>query len=80
MPDGKRLGTRLSIDLAAPSGQWHGECNRQECDVLINLQKKTHFNQPGPYKFTIKQHMRQDSLLGINSVSLKIKEIEVGIN
>jgi len=76
MPDGERLGKRLNIDLAAPTGEWYGDCGKQNCEVLINLQKKAYFNQLGKHKFTIKQHMRQDSLLGINGITLKLKEID----
>jgi len=75
MPDGERLGKQLNIDLAPSSGEWYGECGRSSCDVLINLQRKAYFNQMGKHKFTIKQHMRQDSLPGINSITFRMKEI-----
>ena len=76
LPDGKRLGKQLSLDLAAPTGVWHGDCNKRNCDVSINLQQKAYFNQPGKYKFTLKQYMRADPIKGINSISLKIKELK----
>lgn len=73
-PSGRNLKQQLSSDLANKGGVWYGDCSGKNCTASINLQEKAKFDEVGDYKINIAQYSRDSSLLGINSLSLKLKE------
>ena len=75
-PGGDTMARPLSLELADKRGHWQGECSGTSCAALIDLQKSVYFPKEGDYKITIRQHMRQDSIPGINSLTLALYRAE----
>ena len=73
-PSGKIVSEQLPIDFADKTGQWHGKCNKENCQLGVNLQKDAFFNTPGSYTITIEQYMRIDSLPGISDITLMLED------
>ena len=74
-PQGKVLSPSLSLELADKSGQWLGKCSGKTCRVEIPIQQNAYFDEKGVYSFTLEQYMRVDSLPGIRSIGLHIRDI-----
>lgn len=77
-PDGQRLNKPLSLELANAAGEWQGKCSASSCMVKIPIQQGAYFNQPGKYVITLEQFMRENPVKGLQSVTLKVVEAEVG--
>jgi len=75
-PNGEEKKQAVSLELAAQSGIWNGECSGNTCSLEIPLQAKAKFKQPGKHSITVEQFMRVDPLPGIKAISLKIKQLE----
>lgn len=75
-PSGKTETKLVSLELAAPTGVWNGSCSGNECRVRIPLQAKARFKETGRYTLAIEQYMRQNSLPGINSMSLMVRTLK----
>jgi gliding motility-associated lipoprotein GldH len=75
LPDGEIKKQALSLELAASSGKWNGECSSRTCKVEIPIQPKARFKTPGHYRVSFEQYMRQSPLPGIKSIRLKIKAL-----
>ncbi len=71
-PDGNSRQQRLSVDMAAPTGQWYGNCNRSQCKLRVVLQENAFFNQHGRHQFQVEQYMREDPLVGIYSITFSL--------
>lgn len=71
-PDGNSRKQQLSMDMAAPTGQWYGNCNRSQCELRVVLQENAFFNQQGRHQFQVEQYMRENPVLGIYSISLNL--------
>lgn len=74
LPSGQWLGKRINIDMADKAGKWYGDCNRQKCKLVINLQSNAFFNQLGDHQFVFKQFMRDDPLADIRAVGFQMVE------
>ncbi|MBI5916993.1 MAG: gliding motility lipoprotein GldH [Bacteroidetes bacterium] len=75
-PSGEEKKQPVSLELAAQTGIWNGECSGSFCTVEIPLQGKARFRETGRHSIVVEQFMRQDPLPGIKSISLKIKQLE----
>ena len=75
-PSGKKSTQLVSLELAAQTGIWNGECSSNECTVEIPLQSKTIFNETGKHTLAVEQYMRQSPLPGVKSMTLKIKALK----
>lgn len=73
-PDGNRPSQVVSLELADQTGFWYGECNRTSCLFEAPIQSNAYFNQIGTYTITLAQHMRRDSVPGIQALSLKLED------
>lgn len=74
-PNGEEKKQPVSLELAAQSGIWTGDCSGNDCTIEIPLQAKARFKQPGKHSITVEQFMRVNPLPGIKAVSLKIKRV-----
>lgn len=74
-PNGEEKKQAVSLELAAQSGIWVGECSGNDCELEIPLQAKARFKQPGKHSITVEQFMRVNPLPGIKSIELKIKQL-----
>lgn len=74
-PQGNRLRTELSLELANKGGVWYGDCSSESCLLSIPIQQKAYFNQMGDHKIILEQYMRKDSVPGIQEFTLKLKEV-----
>lgn len=75
-PSGKSETRLVSLELAAQSGIWNGECSGNECTVEIPLQSKAVFQEAGKYTLSVEQYMRKNPLPGIQQMTLKIRELK----
>jgi len=75
-PNGEEKKQPVSLELAAQSGIWVGKCSGNNCSIEIPLQGKAKFKQPGEHSITVEQFMRVNPLLGIKSISLKVKQLK----
>lgn len=71
-PDGRRLSSPLSLELADLGGVWQSDCNSKRCRFRVPIQEGAWFQQSGKYVFTIEQFMRVSPLPGVQSVSFQI--------
>ncbi len=74
MPDGQRLGKKLSIDFAEKNGKWNGKCSGKTCKLRVYIQQNAYFNQIGKYQFTLEQYMRMNPLPGIQKLSMRVQK------
>ena len=74
-PKGKVLSQPLSLELADKTGRLLGKCTGKTCRMDIPIQQNAYFNEKGEYVFTLEQYMRMDSLPGVKSIGLHIRDI-----
>ncbi len=75
-PSGKTEKQMVSLELSGKSGIWNGDCGGGTCVVEIPLQVKTVFKERGAYQLAVEQFMRQSLLPGVESMTLKIREVK----
>lgn len=73
-PDGQRLTEQVSLELAAGTGIWNGDCNRKGCRISIPIQEGAYFDQAGTYTFTLEQFTRRDTLPGVEEITFAIED------
>ncbi len=73
-PDGKRLSTPLSLELANQGGEWQGKCGAKRCQFRIPIQEGAYFQIPGRYALTIEQYMRQSPVGGVERLRFQIED------
>ena len=74
-PSGKELQEPLSLELADQVGRWNGDCSGSFCTLRILLQK-AFFSEPGSYRITLEQFMREDPVKGIRSIGFMLEKTE----
>ena len=74
LPNGERNTQTLSLELAAKSGMWKGDCNAETCLTTIPLQEQIFFQKTGKYQITIEQFMRINPLKNVRKIALKIEK------
>jgi gliding motility-associated lipoprotein GldH len=76
-PGGKKyLQVVRSYDLYDSEGKPIGKQSGKSFSGLFPLQEVTKFAEVGTYEFTVAQHMRTDSLVGIKEIGLVLKQNE----
>lgn len=73
-PDGKMLTDTVEFSLAEPSGRWKGSGIGDLHDNQILYKSSVYFPHKGKYTFQIKQGMRDNVLLGIRDIGLRIEK------
>lgn len=71
-PDGRRLSSPLSLELANQGGVWQSDCNKKRCRFRVPIQEGAWFQQAGKYVFTIEQYMRSSPIEGVQRLSFQI--------
>ena len=72
-PDGKEDTKRLNFLLADNDGRWLGKGLGDLYDNQILVLKEMRFDKAGKYTFAIEQNMRDNPLVGITDVGLRIE-------
>ena len=76
-PDGTLIETSVDMLLAEPNGLWYGECSGDICDMVYPVPEYMGYSFPdtGMYHFDIVHDMRQDPLLNVMSVGLRVENV-----
>jgi len=72
-PGNNQTQDTIEIILADIKGEWYGKGMGKIKENQIMLQKNFVFPLSGKYKFTIEQGMREETLLGIEDVGIRIE-------
>jgi len=72
-PSGNKLEEMVSFELADKTGRWLGDCNGQDCTLLIPIQTGAYFSEEGIHQITLEQFMRKNPLAGLQSIAFKIE-------
>ncbi len=75
-PSGEEQSQMVSLELATKSGIWNGKCSGNACSVEIPLQTNAIFSEPGSHQLSVEQYMRKSPLVGVESMTLKVKQSE----
>ena len=75
-PDGRYSVDTAEIFLADINGNWLGNGYGEIKDSQILFRKKGRFPMKGNYKITFEQAMRDDQLMGIDAVGIRINKSE----
>ncbi len=75
-PKGDTIEQILSFDIYNKFGVQNGNCSKDKCDVQFIMQENFRFKDAGDYIFKVNQNLRQDSIEGINRLTLKLFEIK----
>lgn len=73
-PSGKAETQLVSLELAAQTGIWNGECSGNSCTVQIPLQVNAIFQELGTHRISVEQYMRKNPLPGVEGMTLKIMQ------
>ncbi|MBW7845013.1 MAG: gliding motility lipoprotein GldH [Bacteroidia bacterium] len=73
-PDRKTDKRRIEIRLADESGKWLGNGLGDIYDYQFPAFKKIKFNQQGFYRFELEQNMRDDTLMYVKSVGVRVEK------
>ncbi len=76
-PSGEKVSDQVSIQLADELDQWQGRCSGSNCRTVILLQNKVKFKEVGRHEIQIEQYNRQDPLIGIHNLTLKIANVKL---
>lgn len=75
LPDSSVMTDKVQVELALPDGEWTGNCIDGICTNSVLIRSNIVFPQPGTYKFSIIQDMRQDPLPEILNAGLKLERL-----
>ncbi|WP_299578356.1 gliding motility lipoprotein GldH [uncultured Sunxiuqinia sp.] len=73
-PQGKVLTDTVEYILAEKSGKWRGSGIGDLFDNQFLYRKNVHFDEPGEYRFAIRQGMRAQQLKGIHDIGLRVEK------
>jgi gliding motility-associated lipoprotein GldH len=76
-PNGRRERSRVQLQMLDSDGRPRGQCSASLCFYrdLIGSQKR--FPYPGQYRFVITQDMRDNPLIGIHDIGLRIEKLGI---
>lgn len=65
----------VNISLSQPDGQWYGKCTGSICDMQFPIDKLANytFSQKGDYTISLVHEMRENPLLEVLSVGIRIE-------
>ena len=75
-PNGMFSVDTIEIFLADLQGNWLGKGFGKYKDQQILFRKRGHFPLSGKYRFSFEQAMRNQELIGINTVGIRIERTE----
>lgn len=75
-PDSSTKDQILSLEIFEEKGKPFGNCSNSKCKTEIMLQNNIRFPLIGDYHLAIEQYSREKMLSGINSLNLKIINLE----
>ncbi len=76
-PNNKKIKDIVSLELSQSNGVTNGKCSGESCHVPILFQEKINFPILGRYHISIGQYSREDSIMGIENMELKLVESEL---
>jgi len=76
-PAGKRVRDTAHIKLADHRGKWLGNGLGSKFDSRIFLRRNVRFPVPGVYIFEYEQGMRDEPLIGIEDVGIRIEKCKI---
>lgn len=74
LPAGTVDTQQLSLQLAGEFGAWLGECSSKECALTIPLISNLRYRIPGEYSLAVEQFSRNNPLVGINGLTVRLME------
>lgn len=74
-PDGRSIQRRVELPLADATGKWFGSGMDDIFFHRILIQHNAYFNEPGIYRFTFEQDMRDNPLSDVWNVGLRIEKV-----
>lgn len=75
-PDTVRTTYPVSLQLADEKGYWQGDCSGNKCKLNISMSSAAYYKKEGKYSLLFEQYSRQDSLKGIEALTISIVEAE----
>ena len=69
-PSGKEIVSVTSLELINSDGTWAGDCGGNTCELILPLQQRFTFPEPGAYTWTIEPYMRVDTVKGIQALEV----------
>ncbi len=72
-PDGRVLVDTLEYQMTDEEGMWLGDGVSGIKDNLLYYKKDVVFYEKGDYKFSVQHGMRNDNLIGIHDVGIRIE-------
>lgn len=75
-PDGLVYSDSLECVLADFRGKWIGKGSGSLYHLPVSFMSQVKFPKQGVYKFNLIQGMREDCLLGINDIGIRVRKSE----
>lgn len=75
-PSKKNTEERMNFLLADDSGKWLGEGSSGLYTCKIKIKDNVKFSEIGTYKAILKQDMRDNPLLGIADVGIRVEKVQ----
>ena len=76
-PPGDTSVQVVSLELAAHTGRWYGNCSGHNCTVEIVLQQNFRVLKPGIYEIWLEQYMRDAEVPGVRGISLVLRSADM---
>jgi len=75
-PDKKLVNDTIECYLADQKGKWLGSSVGSLYNMPVLYKQNTRFKTAGTYRYQIIQGMRDDLLVGINDIGMRVEKIE----
>lgn len=75
-PDKTVVNDTIECYLADQNGKWLGVGTGSVYDMPVLYEQNIHFKSPGTYQYKIIQGMRDDLLIGINDIGMRVEKVE----
>lgn len=72
-PNGALLDQTLSLELAGAAGRWYGDCNDEQCDFEVAVQRNAFFNQYGEHRIRVVPYVRRELVPEIESFGIRVE-------
>ena len=73
-PDGELIKDQHSLELQEKDGYWVGDCSGHTCELRFILRENMKFPALGSYSISSEQYTREETLKGIQSLSLYLEK------